>query len=444
MPLEPWPLRLSWTAQTLSWGEHDLVVPKSVFPLLAYLSLPGISEGSAPDPQTRAHLAKLGGVNESSQRAQVYRLIKASQEGFGRSPLVSTGISFVWDRREVASIHWAEPLTTVLSALTPPARALGSEAVLLRLLEAEHRFELGQYPEVQTVLLACLELDPSAEQEVRIRALGLWAALRLSNDGAKMARETQDFARWFRALDTPSRGLDNLTRARALIQQARTPMVYQKRGAASKLFNKAAELLPEWAWRERSSVQAGLGYVELKHGALERAEQHFREALQLAAYARWSWSVQVQLGNLAEVLYESARGKPHLTPDANDPRLVESDLLLEQAQKLCSLYGYRGSGDTELYRARIAVWQNRLEDAETLIALAFASMDGPEPEYDYPLAIEVRAELLWKRGEQARAISNLKAALDLERKLGTEVDAPRLEARLCYWEKVSGLSRSSV
>ncbi len=155
---------------------------------------------------------------------------------------------------------------------------------------------------------------------------------------------------------------------------------------------------------------------------------YYRLALHHAALAHWPWSVQIQLGNLADVLYE--RYLLLNVPPGPHPLLTEANELLDQSQQICDHYGFRGSGDTELYRARYALLSGNIALAEELVAQAFRNVETAQTEYDYPLTWSVHAEVQQAKGHLAASLSSFQKALALEERLNTGVDVAKLQRQI--------------
>lgn len=379
------------------------------------------------------HCAVMGGIQVSSLATQLNRFCNEFKETFGFSLLkrergqghfFNTGIAIALD------LSTAE----AQQRLYPDENRHSIEGLSL-LHTVQRFFEQGEYSRAAATLARIWRLPLHPAQCVEAKCWECWIDLRHSDDGEEVRARTRELARWFQDFEKAGHHVPDIVRARVHIQLARTAMAYQQEREARRAYGQARRLLPDTAWRELSSVHAGLGYIATRGGHLLEGEMNYRLALHYAALAHWPWSVQVQLGNLADVLYE--RYLQLNVPAGPHTLLSEANQLLEESQQICDEYGFRGSADTELYRARNAILLGQLAKAESLIEQAFAYLAQADAGYDYALAWAVRADWQLARNEMAEAITSLEHAVRIETELGTGEDAEKVRLRLEKLRKAS-------
>lgn len=433
-------LTISTTTKELHWQGGALTYPANLELVLLALAYRHREAPMSLDELERYALRC--GLQKTSLRAEIYGFTAACQEVWGQAPVIAVASSTSGREKRyrlsplIADVKCDLSPDEIGRLFTPDA-VMASLPLMLTLTQAERRFEQGHYSEAWQLLRKADSRQAHAEQEVAVRCLMNWIVLRTESDGRKVRQHTKELRTWFDTFASQSGGVSDLVRARLLIQLARTPMAYQQRREARRLYLQAAKLLPEQAWREKAAVEAGLGYVEARAGgSLNAAEQHYRQALGYATLAGWTWSVQVQHGNLADLLCQKYQALPD--QPRQHPLLEEAGQLLTSAQQLCHQFGFKGSCDTELYMARIAIWQHDLARAWDLIQLAFQDIDSSETHQESPFAWEIRGEWYLAAGETEKGLSNLRYAAQLEERLGTGVDAKRLRAHVQRLEQRHG------
>lgn len=423
-------LQLDIQQSKITWQGQSIRMRRSLIPVFVHL---WADEQHTVKTEQLTVLAPQCGVTPKGLRNSLYHLIRQIKKVFGDSfitPLPNKD-GFGLDQKLVTTFTSLQGDHPLILTDIQQAKLMPSRQVMLNLLDAEHHFELGNYLAAQTLLEESLTLDPHPEQEVSIRCLLCWIVLRMSDDGKFVLSKTHELITWFRRFDTPHQQLSDMARARILIQQGRTYMSYQFKEKAKKVFHRANTLLPPTAWKERSTIQAGLGYIEMKHNEFAAAELYFHEALRLATLARWPWSVQVQLCNIAG-LYNRKYHQILLGELEGDKvgLLEQATEFLREAEQICEMYGYESGVELELYLAQIMTWTRRFEEAQALISKAFTLLDKQEILFEYVLVWTVKAELLYAQGLIQEAMANWHYALMKERELGTLVDAVDIEKRL--------------
>jgi tetratricopeptide (TPR) repeat protein len=322
-------------------------------------------------------------------------------------------------------------------ALQKPCNPQAAQWLML----CQRLFELGKFLECERYLERTLEESPLKDQYVEAWALKAWIEARRGNNlhskdmTAQLVKEVEASVLEDRKALPYADTLSPQFRALAYIQHARACFYLRLREETLEACQEAEKYLEAHHHRELAGVAAARGFVsqwtERQHIATER---FYREALNQATKAGWLWSAQIQMGNLAVVLFQRfEQTEDKQTLEARE-LLDEAIALTRTANEICNAadfggsvetdtnlgYGYRLKGDYET----ALKW---LENAERV-----TERDGSD--YDLAQVLVERAEVYVSQGKRRKAIAELQRAIVLFTQIGNSQWLERSLSRLAELE----------